>query len=154
MIKSIDTKEKTVYNQSNPKTKGGGPVFSYEEIQKFNETDIHIYKYILSNIEKVQYMTIRELSGELHTSPPLEDLKELSSFFERTNSSAFEQKLSFAVDAIKKAELVIFLGIGSSGTLAKYGARYFSNMGKFSIGLEDSYYPIDIYRVDHMLLAL
>ena len=43
-------------------------MFSYEEIQKYNETDIHIYKYIVSNIDKIQYMTIRELANELQVS--------------------------------------------------------------------------------------
>lgn len=27
-------------------------MFSYDEIQKYNETDIHIYKYILSKLRK------------------------------------------------------------------------------------------------------
>ena len=36
--------------------------------------------------------------------------------------------------------------MGSSGTLAKYGARYFSNMGHFAVGLEDALYPIDSFR--------
>ena len=43
-------------------------MFSYEEIQKYNETDIRIYKYIVSNIDKIQYMTIRELAKEIHVS--------------------------------------------------------------------------------------
>ena len=30
-------------------------MFSYEEIQKYNETDIRIYKYILSNIDKIHF---------------------------------------------------------------------------------------------------
>ena len=38
-------------------------MFSYEDIQKYNETEMSIYKYIVSNIDKVQYMTIRELAG-------------------------------------------------------------------------------------------
>ena len=38
-------------------------MFSYDELQKYNETDIRIYKYIASNFEKIQYMTIRELAG-------------------------------------------------------------------------------------------
>lgn len=146
-------------------------MFSYEEIQKYNETDIRIYKYIIANIDKIQYMTIRELAKELYVStstilrfctknnfdgysefkdalkreitlqnnyPPMEDLQELSAFFARANSSAFEEKLLFAVDVIRKADLTIFIGIGSSGTLAKYGARYFSNMGHFAVGLEDA----------------
>ena len=43
-------------------------MFSYEEIQKYNETDICIYKYIVSNIDKVRYMTIRELAKAIHIS--------------------------------------------------------------------------------------
>ncbi len=43
-------------------------MFSYEEIQKFNETEILIYKFIISNIEKIPYMTIRELASDIHIS--------------------------------------------------------------------------------------
>ena len=133
-------------------------MFSYEEIRTYNETDICIYKYILSNIDKVPYMTIRELAKEIHaptstilrfcnkngfesysgfkealkkeaaslnTRPPLEDLQELSSFFARANSSAFEEKLLFAVECIKKADLTIFIGMGSS-TLARLSDWNFS----------------------------
>lgn len=154
-------------------------MFSYEEIQKFNDTDIRIYKYIIANIDKIRYMTIRELAEQLQTSTstilrfcnknnfegyaefkdalkeeitsqntcrPMEDLQELSAFFARADSSAFEEKLSSAVDMIKKADMTIFIGMGSSGTLAKYGARYFSNMGHFAVGLEDAFYPIDFYE--------
>lgn len=162
-------------------------MFSYDDIQKYNETDMSIYRYIVSNIAKIPYMTIRELASEVYTSPtailrfcnkngcqgftefkeilkqeiemldtssPLPDLQELSAFFSRANSGAFEEKLNFAVNAIRKAELVLFLGIGSSGALARYGARYFSNLGKFSIGLEDSYYPIDTYRGENTVVVV
>ena len=154
-------------------------MFSYEDIQKYNETEMSIYKYIVSNIDKVQYMTIRELAGKLSVSTstilrfcskncfdgysefksalkeevlaqnprqPLEDLQELSAFFARANSGAFEEKMLFATKAVRKADLTIFIGMGSSGTLAKYGARYFSNMGHFAVGLEDALYPIDSFR--------
>ena len=127
-------------------------MFSYDEIQKYNETDIRIYKYVISNLDKIQYMTIRELAKEIHVStstilrfceknhfngylefkdalkkeadlqnarPPMGDLQELSDFFARANSSAFEEKLLFAIDVLKKAELIIFIGMGSAGTLAK-----------------------------------
>ena len=154
-------------------------MFSYEEIQKYTETDIRIYKYIVSNFDKIQYMTIRELANEIQVStstilrfcnknsfegysefkdalkkevtlqnacPPMEDLQELSDFFARANSSAFEEKLLFAIDILRKADLIIFIGMGSSGTLAKYGARYFSNMGHFAVGLEDALYPIESFQ--------
>lgn len=161
------------------KTLEESPMFSYEEICKFNETDMSIYKYIVSNVDKIQYMTIRELAGALsvststilrfcsknnfdgysefkralkkelsaqNTPKPLADLQELSGFFARTNSGAFEKKLLFAVDAIRKSDPTIFIGMGSSGTLAKYGARYFSNLGHFAVGLEDALYPVEAFN--------
>lgn len=154
-------------------------MFSYDELQKYNETDIRIYKYIVSNFEKIQYMTIRELAEKLQVStstilrfcnkndfvgyaefkealkkeillqkstPPSEDLQELSDFFERTNSNAFEEKLSAAVQMLRNSDMIIFIGMGSSGTLAKYGARYFSNLGHFAVGLEDALYPIEFFQ--------
>ena len=154
-------------------------MFSYDELQKYNETDIRIYKYIVSNFEKIQYMTIRELAEKLQVStstilrfcnkneftgygefkealkkelllqkstPPSEDLQELSDFFERTNSNAFEEKLSAAVQMLRNSDMIIFIGMGSSGTLAKYGARYFSNLGHFAVGLEDALYPIEFLQ--------
>jgi DNA-binding MurR/RpiR family transcriptional regulator len=150
-------------------------MFSYDNIQKFNETEIHMYKFIVDNGEKIPYMTIRELGEVMHVStstilrfcnkldcggykefkerlkkylyhikemPPQNDLVEVLDYFQRTNTNSFEQKIEQGADFIRKAEIVIFIGGGSSGTLARYGARYFSNLGKFSIGLEDAYYPI------------
>lgn len=161
-------------------------MFSYDEVQKFNETEIMIYKYIISNIEKVPYMTIRELANDIHIStstflrfcnkngcdgysefkkavndeintlrkqPPLEDLQELNLFFQRANSSAFERKMAYAVETIRNSDYLIFIGNGSSGTLAKYGARLFSNMGKFSVGLEDTFYPIETYSYTNTVIV-
>lgn len=150
-------------------------MFTYDDIQKFNETEVRLYKYIVDNGDKILYMTIRELADKVHMStstilrfcnkmnydgynefkkvldkylhqiqesPPKEDLSELLNYFFRTNTNSFEQKIEQGAELITKAETVIFAGMGSSGTLARYGARYFSNLGKFSIGLEDPYYPI------------
>ncbi|WP_353886187.1 MurR/RpiR family transcriptional regulator [uncultured Clostridium sp.] len=38
------------------------------DINKLNSLEVEIYKYILNNKEKVPYMTIRELSEEIHIS--------------------------------------------------------------------------------------
>lgn len=149
-------------------------MFTYDVIQKLNNTEIGIYKYIVSNAEKIPYMTIRELSEAMHISTssilrfcdkldcngyndfkekirsyikmanikkPKEDLEELQHYFTCVNTSAFEEKISTVTEIIKKCEMIVFLGIGSSGSLAKYGARLFSNMGKFSVAMEDHYYP-------------
>lgn len=68
-------------------------MFSYEEIQKYNETDIRIYKYIVSNFDKIQYMTIRELANEIHVST--------STILRFCNKNSFEGYSEFK-DALKK----------------------------------------------------
>lgn len=150
-------------------------MFSYDNIQRFNETEIRIYKFIVDNGEKIPYMTIREFADELqvststilrfcnkldcdgyrefkerlkkyvhqiHEVPPQGDLNEILHYFKKINTNSFKQKIEEGAHFIRKAETIIFIGSGSSGALAKYAARYFSNLGKFSIGLEDTLYPI------------
>ena len=86
---------------------------------------------------------------------PQNDLSELLHYFQGVHTSAFEEQISRAVDMVRGAQQVILIGVGSSGTLARYGARYFSNVGKFSQYIDDPYYPIsrDTY-IDTVVIAL
>ncbi len=52
-----------------------------------------------------------------------------------------EQKLEAASHALRGAQRVIFYGIGSSGALCQYGARFFSNVGIYSVYMNDPFYP-------------
>ncbi|MEO2074018.1 MAG: MurR/RpiR family transcriptional regulator [Bacillus sp. (in: firmicutes)] len=63
-------------------------------------------------------------------------------FFERTLKGDLEEKIRQAASLVYTAENVIFIGIGSSGILAEYGARYFSSLGKFSLYIKDPHFPI------------
>lgn len=63
-------------------------------------------------------------------------------FFERTLRGDLEEKIIEAAELINTADNVIFIGIGSSGILAEYGARYFSSLGKFSLYIKDPHFPI------------
>jgi DNA-binding MurR/RpiR family transcriptional regulator len=63
-------------------------------------------------------------------------------FFERTLKGDLEEKIHEAASLIIAADTVIFIGIGSSGILAEYGARYFSSLGKFSLYIKDPHFPI------------
>lgn len=162
-------------------------MFSYDIIQKFNETEIRIYKFIIGNEEKIPYMTIREFADEIQVSTstilrfcnkldcdgynefkerlkknmhqvqnvqPQDNLKELLHYFKEINTNLFEQKIEEGAHFIREAKTVIFIGSGSSGALAKYSARYFSNLGKFSIGLEDALYPITKDMESAVVIAL
>lgn len=75
-------------------------------------------------------------------------VSEIVSFFKSINNDEFETLIDEAVHHIIAAERVIFVGAGTSGTLGKYGARFFSNVGKFSNHIDDPYYPVnsDMYK--------
>lgn len=66
----------------------------------------------------------------------------VSEFFERTLKGDIEKNIQDAAALINAADNVIFIGIGSSGILAEYGARYFSSLGKFSMYIKDPYFPV------------
>lgn len=69
-------------------------------------------------------------------------IDEIMYFFHTTTSTQYEEQINEIVSYIQEAKQLIFIGIGTSGVLGKYGARYFSNIGKYSQYIEDPYYPI------------
>jgi len=73
---------------------------------------------------------------------PVSGIADMLSFFKSINNDEFEQVIHRAVGMINQAERVFFIGVGTSGSLGKYGARFFSNVGKFSHAIDDPYYPI------------
>lgn len=92
-------------------------MFSYEEIQKYNETDIRIYKYIVSDINKIQYMTIRELAKELQVST--------STILRFCNKNNFDGYSEFK-ETLKKRDYL-------AGYLSAYG-RFAGTFGFFYKG--------------------
>lgn len=71
------------------------------------------------------------------------DTKEIvDEFFNRTLTNDYNQQLDKAVELIHKANLVIFLGIGTSGILAEYGSRQFVNLGQRTFFVKDPFYPL------------
>ncbi|MEH7545361.1 MULTISPECIES: MurR/RpiR family transcriptional regulator [Bacillaceae] len=79
----------------------------------------------------------------------------LVEFFERTLKGELEEKIKNAANIVTQADNVIFIGIGSSGILAEYGARYFSSLGKFSMYIKDPHFPIHSkLRTNSAIIAL
>lgn len=78
--------------------------------------------------------------------PGQSGISEIVSFFKSINNTEFETLIAEAVKLLIKAERIIFVGAGTSGTLGKYGARFFSNVGKFSSYIDDPYYPVNSDR--------
>lgn len=86
--------------------------------------------------------------------PTINDLDEILHFFQSTQTEEFKQVLKDIECIIQEAESVIFIGIGTSGILGKYGARYFSNLNKFTQYIEDPYYPINSDLKNTVVVAL
>ena len=71
-----------------------------------------------------------------------QDNHSLRLFIDYTEQDTFLQLIMEAVAILKNVEQIVFVGIGSSGTLGRYGARYFSNIGKFSMCIEGPWQPV------------
>lgn len=79
----------------------------------------------------------------------------LLEFFNYTRSDDFKNKIKTFVDYIQNSRTICFVGIGTSGVLGEFGARYFSNIGYFSQSIKDPYYPplID-HNETHLLIVI
>lgn len=81
-------------------------------------------------------------------------IDEIMYFLHTITSTEFERKINEVVKHISEAKQLIFIGIGTSGILGKYGARYFSNIGKYTQYIEDPYYPVHEDLDSAIIIAL
>ena len=72
-----------------------------------------------------------------------DDISEVVDFLKKSSSNEFESKLNMLADVIFQADNVFLVGSGMSGIVAKYGARYFSSMGKFCLYIDEPHYPTE-----------
>ena len=79
----------------------------------------------------------------------------LLEFFNYSRSDDFKQRIETFIKYIHEARTICFVGIGTSGVLGEFGARYFSNVGYFSQSTSDPYYPplVD-HNETHLLIVL
>lgn len=79
---------------------------------------------------------------------------EIINFLHTVTSTQYTEAIDRVSQKIQGAKQLIFIGIGTSGILGKYGARYFSNLGKYSQYIEDPYYPIGENMESTVVIAL
>lgn len=70
------------------------------------------------------------------------DISALTGFFQRAQTKPFQTALETALEILTKSTSIVFIGTGSSGVMGKYGARYFNNVGWFSLCIDDPFTPI------------
>ena len=83
-----------------------------------------------------------------------DDITEVINFMKKTLTDEFEQKLDLLTDVILKSNRIFFVGSGMSGIVAKYGARYFSSMGKFCLYIDEPHYPTDSRFLENSLVIV
>lgn len=86
---------------------------------------------------------LKHYLGEENDNNLLHEKSSLNEFLERTLNQDFETRITEISAIIAKSENIIFIGNGSSGILAEFGARYFSGLKKFSFHINDPFFPID-----------
>ncbi|WP_050183559.1 MurR/RpiR family transcriptional regulator [Domibacillus robiginosus] len=66
----------------------------------------------------------------------------VTEFFEHSLNGPIKEQITGAARIMSLSDSIIFIGVGSSGILAEYGARYFSSLGRLSLYIKDPHYPI------------
>lgn len=89
------------------------------------------------------YMTSQNMPNLIEKSS-YDGLSLFSLFLNTLTSIFYQEKLQQAAEQIKEASSLIFMGIGTSGTLAEYGVKYFRNLGIKAYAIEDIYQPLVI----------
>ncbi|WP_294580331.1 MurR/RpiR family transcriptional regulator [uncultured Thomasclavelia sp.] len=104
----------------------------------------------------VEFKTKLKLFNEGLLLPDIDDeIDVINEFFNYARSDDFKKAISQFVDYVQSAQTITFLGIGTSGLLGKFGARYFSNVGYFSQGIDDPYWPPPVNSdSSHLLIVL
>ncbi|MCL2560556.1 MAG: MurR/RpiR family transcriptional regulator [Turicibacter sp.] len=75
---------------------------------------------------------------------PAEDSEKYFKFESTHGADELEQKILEAVALMQKATKIIFIGDGTSGVLAKYGALFLTTMGKSAQYIDSSFIPIPV----------
>lgn len=70
------------------------------------------------------------------------DIDVIRDFFQRIQTRAFQDNFQEAVHILIQSTSIIFVGVGSSSIMGKYGARYFNNAGWLSFAVDDPFTPI------------
>lgn len=84
-----------------------------------------------------------------------DDTSEIINFFKSIENKDMDKRIDKLCNLVKIANEIIFLGIGSSGILCKYAARYFSAMGKFTVHIDDPFFPKNFKCLnDCLIIAL
>lgn len=83
----------------------------------------------------------QDILDSLERQPDL-DISAMVDFFKRAEAEGYQGALARALNILEKSTLIVFIGTGTSAVMGKYGARYFNNVGWFSLCIDDPFTPV------------
>ena len=91
--------------------------------------------------------------NEINKMPEIDDeITMLNQFFDYSKGKEFNEHINQAVEYITDSNFIVCLGIGQSGSMARYAARFFSNVGYYSQYIDDPFYPAPTDQFEKCLL--
>ena len=70
------------------------------------------------------------------------DISALQDFLARLSAPATQAQIDGVVELLRQMGHILFIGVGNSSILARYGARYLCNVGCFATAIDDPFTPI------------
>lgn len=141
------------------------------DFPRLSETERVIYNYLSDNYEKIPQMHVRDVALEAHAGsssvmrlihkmgydsyPSFQAFIESQQKKSMTGSDVFQllstdhypselvEKCRQLTDYILNSEVIVFLGLGASGSICRYAARRLATLGLNALAMTDSSYPLD-----------
>lgn len=147
-------------------------LFNIENYNKLTENDRAVLQYMGNNLDKLQYMRVRDIAENAHVSSSSvmrfihrigyksfpefkikaakldldgdDNLDVTSHFYDKND---FDTDLAFTlpkvVNTILNVDNIFFIGMGESGAMAEYAARKLSSIGCNCSVIKDPFYPLN-----------
>lgn len=100
---------------------------------------------------KVKFKMYLEQSGGKNLT---DNTSMIIDFLKKAQGKEYKEKIDLVCSELDKSSTIIFVGIGFSGILSKYAARYLSAIGKNAIYIDDPFYPLNFkYSENYATIA-
>lgn len=150
-VESLDETEAYVYNYVVKNTK---KVLNESIRELANDTHVSTAT-IMRFCKKMGCEGFTELKYRLKESEEMQETKEdnvadqFGYFIEKIKSSDYLDSIHRAAEIIKQSDLILTLGIGTTGDFAKYTSRLLSGVGYCCYGVDGAAYPVQRVAEGH-----
>ena len=83
-----------------------------------------------------------------------DNMMEFNLFLHRMSQPTYQHRLNETARLISETRYCVFMGVGQSGAIAAYGARYFTSIGLKAFAISDPYIAIQVYGEDVVGIVL